>query len=146
MSRFFQHADNECIYLVLHRDVAKNALLRWRAFIYWTFLGVFDAVVFFFGAYFLFDNTIVTSNGQVSVGFGQSIKGRYFNVKCNMNIVLIVFFKICSTDDNCFMSYGEMDGLSVWQSLSYAIGIMCSSKERHRTRWNLGESIASEFT
>uniref|UniRef100_A0A663FHT1 ATPase phospholipid transporting 11A n=1 Tax=Aquila chrysaetos chrysaetos TaxID=223781 RepID=A0A663FHT1_AQUCH len=49
----------------LYRDVAKNALLRWRAFIYWTFLGVFDAVVFFFGAYFLFDNTVVTSNGQM---------------------------------------------------------------------------------
>uniref|UniRef100_A0A8C4JDY2 Phospholipid-transporting ATPase n=1 Tax=Dromaius novaehollandiae TaxID=8790 RepID=A0A8C4JDY2_DRONO len=49
----------------LYRDVAKNALLRWRAFIYWTFLGVFDAVVFFFGAYFLFENTIVTSNGQM---------------------------------------------------------------------------------
>lgn len=68
-SRIFEHADNESLYLVLHRDVAKNALLRWRAFIYWTFLGVFDAVVFFFGAYFLFENTIVTSNGQVSVGF-----------------------------------------------------------------------------
>ncbi|KAJ7416671.1 putative phospholipid-transporting ATPase IH [Willisornis vidua] len=49
----------------LYRDVAKNALLRWRAFIYWTFLGVFDAAVFFFGAYLLLDNTVVTSNGQV---------------------------------------------------------------------------------
>uniref|UniRef100_A0A8D0GU60 Phospholipid-transporting ATPase n=1 Tax=Sphenodon punctatus TaxID=8508 RepID=A0A8D0GU60_SPHPU len=49
----------------LYRDVAKNALLRWHVFIYWTFLGVFDAVVFFFGAYFLFDNTTVTSNGQM---------------------------------------------------------------------------------
>uniref|UniRef100_A0A8C4VDN7 ATPase phospholipid transporting 11A n=1 Tax=Falco tinnunculus TaxID=100819 RepID=A0A8C4VDN7_FALTI len=49
----------------LYRDVAKNALLRWRAFIYWTFLGVFDAVVFFFGAYLLYDNTVVTSNGQM---------------------------------------------------------------------------------
>ncbi|RMC06567.1 hypothetical protein DUI87_16004 [Hirundo rustica rustica] len=49
----------------LYRDVAKNALLRWRAFIYWTFLGVFDAVVFFFGAYLLLDNTVVTSNGQM---------------------------------------------------------------------------------
>ena len=78
MSRIFERAGNECIYLVLHRDVAKNALLRWRAFIYWTFLGVFDAVVFFFGAYFLFDNTIVTSNGQVSVGLDQSIKGNFF--------------------------------------------------------------------
>ncbi|PIO36218.1 hypothetical protein AB205_0204460 [Aquarana catesbeiana] len=50
----------------LYRDIAKNALLRWRLFIYWTFLGLFDAVVFFFGAYFLFDNATVTSNGQVS--------------------------------------------------------------------------------
>jgi phospholipid-translocating ATPase len=49
-----------------HRDIAKNALLRWRVFIYWTFLGVFDALVFFFGAYFMFENTTVTSNGQVS--------------------------------------------------------------------------------
>uniref|UniRef100_A0A4W3IPW7 Phospholipid-transporting ATPase n=1 Tax=Callorhinchus milii TaxID=7868 RepID=A0A4W3IPW7_CALMI len=49
----------------LYRDIAKNALLRWRLFIYWTFLGVFDAVVFFFGAYFLFDNSTMTSNGQM---------------------------------------------------------------------------------
>ncbi|XP_037655795.1 probable phospholipid-transporting ATPase IH isoform X2 [Choloepus didactylus] len=49
----------------LYRDIAKNALLRWRVFIYWTFLGVFDALVFFFGAYFIFENTTVTSNGQV---------------------------------------------------------------------------------
>ncbi|XP_029066388.1 probable phospholipid-transporting ATPase IH isoform X3 [Monodon monoceros] len=49
----------------LYRDIAKNALLCWRVFIYWTFLGVFDALVFFFGAYFMFENTTVTSNGQV---------------------------------------------------------------------------------
>lgn len=48
------------------RDIAKNALLRWRVFIYWVFLGVFDALVFFFSAYFMFENTTVTSNGQVS--------------------------------------------------------------------------------
>uniref|UniRef100_A0A6I8PIH3 Phospholipid-transporting ATPase n=1 Tax=Ornithorhynchus anatinus TaxID=9258 RepID=A0A6I8PIH3_ORNAN len=49
----------------LYRDIAKNSLLRWRLFIYWTFLGVFDALVFFFGAYFMFENTTVTSNGQM---------------------------------------------------------------------------------
>ncbi|XP_041115414.1 phospholipid-transporting ATPase IH isoform X5 [Polyodon spathula] len=49
----------------LYRDIAKNSLLRWRIFIYWTLLGLFDAVVFFFGAYFLFDNTSFTSNGQL---------------------------------------------------------------------------------
>ncbi|KAB0403175.1 hypothetical protein E2I00_014992 [Balaenoptera physalus] len=53
------------------RDIAKNALLRWRVFIYWTFLGVFDALVFFFGAYFMFENTTVTSNGQVSTELGH---------------------------------------------------------------------------
>lgn len=49
------------------RDIAKNSLLRWPVFLYWTCLGVFDAVIFFFGAYFLFDNTTFTSNGQVSL-------------------------------------------------------------------------------
>lgn len=57
--------------LTLHfsrrRDIAKNSLLRWPVFLYWTCLGVFDAVIFFFGAYFLFDNTTFTSNGQVSL-------------------------------------------------------------------------------
>ncbi|XP_035390770.1 probable phospholipid-transporting ATPase IH isoform X2 [Electrophorus electricus] len=49
----------------LYRDIAKNSLLQWPVFIYWTFLGVFDAMVFFFGAFFLFDNTTFTSNGQM---------------------------------------------------------------------------------
>ncbi|KAM6958530.1 phospholipid-transporting ATPase IH isoform 2-T2 [Tautogolabrus adspersus] len=49
----------------LYRDIAKNSLLRWHNFIYWTVLGVYDATVMFFGAYFLFDNTTFTSNGQM---------------------------------------------------------------------------------
>uniref|UniRef100_A0A8C7NFW3 Phospholipid-transporting ATPase n=1 Tax=Oncorhynchus mykiss TaxID=8022 RepID=A0A8C7NFW3_ONCMY len=49
----------------LYRDVAKNSLLRWPVFLYWTCLGLFDACIFFFGAYFLFDNTTFTSNGQM---------------------------------------------------------------------------------
>lgn len=49
----------------LPRDIAKNSLLQWPIFIYWTILGVYDAIVMFFGAYFLFDNTTFTSNGQV---------------------------------------------------------------------------------
>jgi magnesium-transporting ATPase (P-type) len=48
------------------RDISKNCLLRWPIFIYWTILGVYDAMVMFFGAYFLFDNTTFTSNGQVA--------------------------------------------------------------------------------
>uniref|UniRef100_A0A8C9ZL64 Phospholipid-transporting ATPase n=1 Tax=Sander lucioperca TaxID=283035 RepID=A0A8C9ZL64_SANLU len=49
----------------LYRDIAKNSLLRWPIFLYWTILGVYDAIVMFFGAYFLFDNTTFTSNGQM---------------------------------------------------------------------------------
>uniref|UniRef100_A0A7N8WK38 Phospholipid-transporting ATPase n=1 Tax=Mastacembelus armatus TaxID=205130 RepID=A0A7N8WK38_9TELE len=49
----------------LYKDIAKNSLLRWPTFIYWTVLGVYDAIVMFFGAYFLFDNTTFTSNGQM---------------------------------------------------------------------------------
>uniref|UniRef100_A0A8C7K5H4 ATPase phospholipid transporting 11A n=1 Tax=Oncorhynchus kisutch TaxID=8019 RepID=A0A8C7K5H4_ONCKI len=49
----------------LYRDVAKNSLLRWPVFLYWTCLGLFDACIFFFGAYFLFDNTTFSSNGQM---------------------------------------------------------------------------------
>lgn len=41
-------------------------------FIYWTFLGVFDALVFFFGAYFIFENTTVTVNGQVSTAHARA--------------------------------------------------------------------------
>lgn len=59
---------NACVLLRTGiRDIAKNSLLRWPVFMYWTCLGVFDAVIFFFGAYFLFDNTTFTSNGQVSL-------------------------------------------------------------------------------
>ncbi|XP_078787465.1 phospholipid-transporting ATPase IH isoform X16 [Oryzias latipes] len=49
----------------LYKDVAKNSLLRWPTFIYWTVLGVYNAIVMFFGTYFLFDNTTFTSNGQM---------------------------------------------------------------------------------
>lgn len=64
---FFLHFNWEKLPLsVFFRDIAKNSLLQWPIFIYWTFLGVFDALVFFFGAFFLFDNTSFTSNGQVT--------------------------------------------------------------------------------
>ncbi|KAJ8397923.1 hypothetical protein AAFF_G00432700 [Aldrovandia affinis] len=61
----------------LYRDIAKNSLLRWRIFAYWTFLGVFDAMVFFFGAYFLFDNTSFTSNGQLMTTNTQMMFGNW---------------------------------------------------------------------
>ncbi|TMS06605.1 putative phospholipid-transporting ATPase IH [Larimichthys crocea] len=61
----------------LYRDIAKNSLLRWPVFLYWTCLGVFDAVIFFFGAYFLFDNTTFTSNGQLMTTNTQMMFGNW---------------------------------------------------------------------
>ncbi|XP_069061125.1 phospholipid-transporting ATPase IH isoform X3 [Pleurodeles waltl] len=61
----------------LYRDIAKNALLRWRLFIYWTLLGLFDAVVFFFGAYFLFDSVTITSNGQLMTANTYMMMGNW---------------------------------------------------------------------
>ncbi|KAM7407171.1 hypothetical protein PAMA_003076 [Pampus argenteus] len=61
----------------LYRDIAKNSLLRWPVFLYWTCLGVFDAIIFFFGAYFLFDNTTFTSNGQLMTTNTQMMFGNW---------------------------------------------------------------------
>ncbi|XP_030620761.1 phospholipid-transporting ATPase 11C [Chanos chanos] len=49
----------------LYREVAKNAMLRWGPFLYWTVLGVFQGLLFFFGAWFLFSNPALQDNGQV---------------------------------------------------------------------------------
>uniref|UniRef100_A0A8C7QUW1 Phospholipid-transporting ATPase n=1 Tax=Oncorhynchus mykiss TaxID=8022 RepID=A0A8C7QUW1_ONCMY len=49
----------------LYRDVAKNAMLRWSPFLYWTLLGVYQGLLFFFGVRFLFSNPALQDNGQV---------------------------------------------------------------------------------
>ncbi|XP_038631915.1 phospholipid-transporting ATPase IG isoform X1 [Scyliorhinus canicula] len=49
----------------LYRNIANNALLQWKPFLYWTFLGLFNGLVFFFGAYFLYDNSTLAETGQV---------------------------------------------------------------------------------
>ncbi|XP_051876959.1 phospholipid-transporting ATPase IG isoform X2 [Pristis pectinata] len=49
----------------LYRNIADNALLQWKPFLYWTILGLFNGLVFFFGAYFLYDNSLLSGNGQV---------------------------------------------------------------------------------
>ncbi|XP_078736142.1 phospholipid-transporting ATPase IF-like isoform X3 [Lampetra fluviatilis] len=49
----------------LYRDVSRNSLLGVRPFIYWTVLGVFDGLVFYFGVFLLFGHhTSLSSNGQ----------------------------------------------------------------------------------
>ncbi|XP_028815802.1 phospholipid-transporting ATPase 11C isoform X3 [Denticeps clupeoides] len=49
----------------LYREVAKNATLRWGPFLYWTTLGIFHGLLFFFGVRCLFSNPALQDNGQV---------------------------------------------------------------------------------
>ncbi|KAI4885360.1 hypothetical protein NFI96_014332 [Prochilodus magdalenae] len=49
----------------LYREIAKNAMLRWGPFLYWTVLGVFQGLLFFFGVRYLFSNPALQDNGQV---------------------------------------------------------------------------------
>ncbi|XP_023277431.1 phospholipid-transporting ATPase 11C-like [Seriola lalandi dorsalis] len=49
----------------LYRGIAKNAMLRWGPFLYWTLLGVFHGLLFFFGVRYLFSNPALQDNGQV---------------------------------------------------------------------------------
>lgn len=48
------------------REVAKNAMLRWAPFVYWTILGIYQGLLFFFGVRYLFSNPALQDNGQVS--------------------------------------------------------------------------------
>uniref|UniRef100_A0A8C8F1S4 Phospholipid-transporting ATPase n=1 Tax=Oncorhynchus tshawytscha TaxID=74940 RepID=A0A8C8F1S4_ONCTS len=50
----------------LYRDVAKNAMLGWGPFLYWTLLGVYQGLLFFFGVRFLFSNPALQDNGQTN--------------------------------------------------------------------------------
>ncbi|RMC22036.1 hypothetical protein DUI87_02907 [Hirundo rustica rustica] len=49
----------------LYMKVSDNAMLQWRPFLYWTFLGTFEGLVFFFGVYFLFQSSSLEDNGKV---------------------------------------------------------------------------------
>ncbi|XP_038554978.1 phospholipid-transporting ATPase 11C isoform X1 [Micropterus salmoides] len=49
----------------LYREIAKNAMLRWGPFLYWTLLGLFHGLLFFFGVRYLFSNPALQDNGQV---------------------------------------------------------------------------------
>uniref|UniRef100_A0A8C2C797 Phospholipid-transporting ATPase n=1 Tax=Cyprinus carpio TaxID=7962 RepID=A0A8C2C797_CYPCA len=52
-------------YSLLEQEIANNAMLRWRPFLYWTLLGIFQGLLFFFGVRFLFSNPALQDNGQV---------------------------------------------------------------------------------
>ncbi|XP_018422565.1 PREDICTED: probable phospholipid-transporting ATPase IF isoform X3 [Nanorana parkeri] len=67
-SLFEQHVHPHVLHTKpgLYRDISKNALLGFKPFIYWTFLGFGHAFIFFFGSYFLMgEDTSLLGNGQM---------------------------------------------------------------------------------
>ncbi|XP_078236695.1 phospholipid-transporting ATPase IG isoform X4 [Pogona vitticeps] len=50
----------------LYLNVSDNAMLQLKPFLYWTFLGLFDGCVFFFGTYFLFQETSLENSGKMA--------------------------------------------------------------------------------
>ncbi|XP_040284215.1 probable phospholipid-transporting ATPase IF isoform X2 [Bufo bufo] len=67
-SLFEQHVHPHVLHTKpgLYRDISKNALLGFKPFLYWTFLGFGHAFIFFFGSYFLMGkDTSLLGNGQM---------------------------------------------------------------------------------
>ncbi|XP_044144574.1 phospholipid-transporting ATPase IF isoform X2 [Bufo gargarizans] len=67
-SLFEQHVHPHVLHTKpgLYRDISKNALLGFKPFLYWTFLGFGHAFIFFFGSYFLMvKDTSLLGNGQM---------------------------------------------------------------------------------
>lgn len=57
------------LFCSLGRNVSDNAMLQLKPFLYWTLLGLFDGLVFFFGGYFLFHEASLQDNGKVRGNF-----------------------------------------------------------------------------
>ncbi|XP_029463630.1 phospholipid-transporting ATPase IG isoform X2 [Rhinatrema bivittatum] len=50
----------------LYTKISNNSMLQWKPFLYWTALGTFNGLIFFFGAYYLFQVSTLDGSGQVS--------------------------------------------------------------------------------
>ncbi|XP_073531084.1 phospholipid-transporting ATPase IF isoform X2 [Phyllobates terribilis] len=67
-SLFEQHVHPHVLHTKpgLYRDISKNALLGFKPFLYWTFLGFGHAFILFFGSYFLMgEDASLLGNGQM---------------------------------------------------------------------------------
>ncbi|XP_030304694.1 phospholipid-transporting ATPase IG isoform X6 [Calypte anna] len=94
----------------LYMKVSDNAMLQWRPFLYWTFLGTFEGLVFFFGVYFLFQNSSLEDNGKV---FGNWTFGTIvFTV-----LVFTVTLKLAL--DTRFWTW--MNHFVIWGSLAFYV-------------------------
>uniref|UniRef100_A0A8D2PYF9 Phospholipid-transporting ATPase n=1 Tax=Zosterops lateralis melanops TaxID=1220523 RepID=A0A8D2PYF9_ZOSLA len=94
----------------LYMKVSDNAMLQWRPFLYWTFLGAFEGLVFFFGVYFLFQSSSLEDNGKV---FGNWTFGTIvFTV-----LVFTVTLKLAL--DTRFWTW--MNHFVIWGSLAFYV-------------------------
>uniref|UniRef100_A0A452I7P9 Phospholipid-transporting ATPase n=1 Tax=Gopherus agassizii TaxID=38772 RepID=A0A452I7P9_9SAUR len=94
----------------LYMKISDNAMLQWKPFLYWTFLGSFEGLVFFFGVYFLFQNSSLEHNGKV---FGNWTFGTIvFTV-----LVFTVTLKLAL--DTRFWTW--MNHFVIWGSLAFYV-------------------------
>uniref|UniRef100_A0A7M4FWU5 ATPase phospholipid transporting 11C n=1 Tax=Crocodylus porosus TaxID=8502 RepID=A0A7M4FWU5_CROPO len=95
---------------LLYRKISDNAMLQWKPFLYWTFLGAFEGLVFFFGVYFLFQNSSLEDNGKV---FGNWTFGTIvFTI-----LVFTVTLKLAL--DTRFWTW--MNHFVIWGSLAFYV-------------------------
>ncbi|XP_074864274.1 phospholipid-transporting ATPase IG isoform X1 [Carettochelys insculpta] len=94
----------------LYMKISNNAMLQWKPFLYWTFLGTFEGLVFFFGVYFLFENSSLEDNGKV---FGNWMFGTIvFTI-----LVFTVTLKLAL--DTRFWTW--MNHFVIWGSLAFYV-------------------------
>ncbi|XP_059588859.1 phospholipid-transporting ATPase IG isoform X2 [Alligator mississippiensis] len=94
----------------LYMKISDNAMLQWKPFLYWTFLGAFEGLVFFFGVYYLFQNSSLEDNGKV---FGNWTFGTIvFTI-----LVFTVTLKLAL--DTRFWTW--MNHFVIWGSLAFYV-------------------------
>ncbi|XP_066437894.1 phospholipid-transporting ATPase IG isoform X2 [Eleutherodactylus coqui] len=94
----------------LYMRISDNAMLQWMPFLYWTALGAFEGLVFFFGVYFLFQNPSLEGNGQV---FGNWS----FGTIVFTTLVFTVTLKLAL--DTRYWTW--MNHLVIWGSLAFYV-------------------------
>ncbi|XP_063793484.1 phospholipid-transporting ATPase IG isoform X6 [Pseudophryne corroboree] len=94
----------------LYMRISDNAMLQWLPFLYWTLLGAFQGLVFFFGVYLLFQNPLLDGNGQV---FGNWS----FGTIVFTTLVFTVTLKLAL--DTRYWTW--MNHLVIWGSLAFYV-------------------------
>ncbi|XP_018419655.1 PREDICTED: phospholipid-transporting ATPase IG isoform X1 [Nanorana parkeri] len=94
----------------LYMRNSDNAMLQWLPFLYWTLLGAFEGLVFFFGVYLLFQNPSLEGNGQVYGNWS-------FGTIIFTTLVFTVTLKLAL--DTRYWTW--MNHLVIWGSLAFYV-------------------------